>query len=188
MNAEFVETVMRLKDETRTGWAERGVSSPESVAAHTFGTAFLTWLLGDDDDGRAIKMALVHDIHESISGDIPSGGLDEDALEEKKDVEAAAFAELLAAADSDVGEMEALWQEYEERETETARFVKDMDLLDLVLQAYIYEKDDRYDAGAFMQEHGAMDEFFAHARERIRTDTAKQVFDDIHARYEAERS
>ncbi|OYR56353.1 phosphohydrolase, partial [Halorubrum sp. E3] len=36
-----------LKDERRTGWQLRGVDDPESVAAHSWGVAYLVVTLGD---------------------------------------------------------------------------------------------------------------------------------------------
>lgn len=183
----FLETVMGLKDEKRTGWEERGIVYPESVAAHTFGTAFLAWVLGDGDE-RAVKMALAHDIHEAVSGDIPSGGLDEEEQTAKKSDEEDAFAELVSTSPFDLEEMAELWEEYESRETETARFVKDMDLLDMVLQAYIYEKQERYqDDERFRQTHGSLDEFFEHAQDRLHTEMSRDLFDRIRDRYTEEQ-
>lgn len=62
-----------LKDELRTGWELRNVDSPESVAAHTWGTAALCLLYADQEDvdrQKAVTMALIHDLGEARTGDI----------------------------------------------------------------------------------------------------------------------
>lgn len=59
-----------LKDELRSGWQLRKIADPESVAAHTWGTATLCLLFADEagiDRGRAVSMALVHDLAEARS-------------------------------------------------------------------------------------------------------------------------
>jgi len=66
-----------LKDERRTGWQLRGVDAPESVAAHTWGVAYLVLALGDQfreglpglDLDRALRLAVVHDVAEAETGD-----------------------------------------------------------------------------------------------------------------------
>lgn len=62
-----------LKDELRSGWQLREIADPESVAAHTWGTATLCLLFADEagiDRDRAVSMALVHDLAEARTGDI----------------------------------------------------------------------------------------------------------------------
>ncbi|MFB6294146.1 MAG: HD domain-containing protein [Candidatus Nanohaloarchaea archaeon] len=187
-DVDFLLKALELKDETRTGWAVRGVENPESVAAHSWGAAFLTFLFAAEagiDREDAVAMALLHDVHESVSGDIMSGGLTEAEQAEKNEAEEAGFQELLALRDRDAGDLEELWQEYESRETATARFVKDMDRVKTALQAYYYRVSERYsDEETFFKEWDGMDEFFSGTRDLLHTDTARQVFDAIHARYE----
>lgn len=182
----FLTTVYNLKDEKRTGWQRRDISYPESVAAHTFGTAFLTWYLAPDDidTDQAIRMALAHDLHESLSGDIPSGGLNDDEKAEKESAEREAFQQLVAAAPGTTDELQDAWDAYEERDTAESRFVKDMDLLDMVLQAYIYDREERYpDEETFYAEHDGMDEFFDYAIPRFAHDRPKQIAQQLRQRY-----
>ncbi|MBI4175945.1 MAG: HD domain-containing protein [Candidatus Aenigmarchaeota archaeon] len=50
------------------------IKYPESVAAHSYGTAVLAMVLAKKlnvNQERLIKMALIHDLAESIIGDIP---------------------------------------------------------------------------------------------------------------------
>ena len=74
------EKVMGVKNLGRTGWMLRGVPHEiaESVAEHTFEVSFLTIVISDAlaskgvcvDLGKALKTAVVHDLPESVSGDI----------------------------------------------------------------------------------------------------------------------
>jgi putative hydrolase of HD superfamily len=62
-----------LKKLPRQGWLYLDVPDPESVADHTFRVALMTLLLAHDDptvdSGRALVLALCHDLPESIAGD-----------------------------------------------------------------------------------------------------------------------
>ncbi|WP_049922735.1 HD domain-containing protein [Halopiger djelfimassiliensis] len=192
---ETLLEMLALKDERRTGWVLRGIEAPESVAAHTWGTATLCLLYADRADAavdrdRAVSMALVHDIAEARTGDVATRAKRDDqriSADEKAARERDALDDLFEPFREQ--ELLALWEEYEERETATATFVKDMDLIDNCLQALKYEREDRYDEtepnDAF-SEFENLDEFFATATPRIRTSIGEELFEAIKARYEAE--
>eukprot|EP00767_Chilomastix_cuspidata_P004469 gnl/Chilomastix_cuspidata/4613.p1 GENE.gnl/Chilomastix_cuspidata/4613~~gnl/Chilomastix_cuspidata/4613.p1 ORF type:complete len:185 (+),score=66.30 gnl/Chilomastix_cuspidata/4613:15-569(+) len=135
---EFLDTVYSLKALPRTGWVEYGIPAPESVAGHSFGAALLALLLSPPgiDRDKAIRMALVHDVAESIIGDISITARMPEA--EKRRRETAAMHLLAEKAGSE--ELMQLFEEYEARETPEAQFVKKVDLLDMMLQAHIYER------------------------------------------------
>lgn len=183
-----------LKDETRTGWALRGVADPESVADHSWGTALLCLLFAAEEDvdvDRCLRLAVVHDLAEAETGDLPfraeEGKQDWDA-DEKREAERDVMAEFADRFGDDV--VEGLWQEYEGRETREARFVKDMDMIDSCLQALVYERDGRYDPDAdnpHFDEYDHLDEFFATTEQRLSTGTGERLFADIRERYEAVR-
>jgi putative hydrolase of HD superfamily len=181
-----------LKDERRTGWQLRGVREPESVAAHSWGVAYLCLCFADAaagvDPDRALRLAVLHDVAEAHTGDEPTRA-DPDAETvdpvEKERRERSAVADLLGPFDE---RLRADWESYEERETPTARFVKDMDLVDMCLQAVVYERRARYDADAENPNFGAfdrLDEFFATAEPRLRTDVGRALFEAVRTRYEA---
>lgn len=63
-----------LKHTPRTGWHFCGIKSPESVAEHSFRTAFIAILLAGlegADPARAAYLAVIHDTQEARIGDIP---------------------------------------------------------------------------------------------------------------------
>jgi putative hydrolase of HD superfamily len=179
-----------LKDEKRTGWELRNIEDPESVADHSWGLALLTLIYSEEvgiDEGKALKMALVHDIAEAETGDFVTRKVDdkqEIEKEEKEKLETEAVEKLSGLLGEELGE---IWKEYEERETDEAKFVKDMDLIDMCLQALKYEKQERYDPdedNEDFQEYEHLDEFFATTEPRIATLKGQQLFREIRDRYE----
>ena len=182
-----------LKDERRTGWQLRRISNPESVAGHTWGVALLCLQYGreaDIDTDRALRMALVHDLAEAKTGDVATRVNDTDqrvSTPEKDRRERDAMDDLAPALDSEIRD---LWEEYEARETHESVFVKDMDLVDMCLQALVYERENRYDGereNEQFEEYEDLDEFFATAEPRLRTGVGRELFEEIRTRYETVR-
>lgn len=189
-DVEALLTAYQLKDEGRTGWQLRNVEDPESVAGHAWGVALLTLAYADDanvDADRALRLAVLHDIGESELGDVPTRADPEHqpdvSPEEKERRERETVADLAAVLGDD---LLADWEAYEERETPEARFVKDMDLVDMCVQALYYEREGRYDPDAddAFTEYDRLDEFFATAEPRLSTDVGRDLFDRLRAAYE----
>lgn len=89
---------------------------------------------------KVMKMALLHDLGESIVGDItPYCGIDK---EEKKMREHKAMLEISGLVGSSGDEMLQLFEEYEQQISAEAQFVKDCDRYDMILQAFEYEQRD----------------------------------------------
>lgn len=167
--ARFLHRAGRLKFAARTGWLDRGIppEAAESVADHTFRTALLAWLAADDglDRDRVLKLALIHDLAEAVTGDLPPynpalllAETDDDARRAfldrrhvrdearaaaKRAAEAAAMAELLTGLPTALAsELGALWQDLEDGTSPEARFVKQADKLETYLQSREYLADD----------------------------------------------
>jgi putative hydrolase of HD superfamily len=183
----------RLKDETRTGWELRGVGSPESVADHSWGTAFLVLVYAvraGVDRARALEIAVVHDLAEAVTGDVATRvtGLDDAGLRRRKQQEEReGMARLTAGhAVGTANEIRELWEEYEASESSEALFVRDMNLIDMCLQAYVYERDRRYEAdrpNEHFPDFAGLDEFFATTRPRLRTALGSELFREVADRY-----
>jgi putative hydrolases of HD superfamily len=162
---EFAQIVGRLKSTPRTGWVRRNVPRYESVADHSWRVAILSFLLcgytthHDDDNtdtdcldiGKVIQLAIVHDLAECIVGDITPDDniskadkqrLEEDAMIHISEIfHRAIGVSNHTSIDTDVPNvLMALFHEYEERITPEAIAVKDLDLLDMILQASEYEE------------------------------------------------
>ncbi len=159
----FVRAIGRLKTLRRQGWIDRGVREPESVADHSFRLALMAWVLAqrrpDLDATRAMLLALVHDAAEAIAGDrtpfdaaLQAGAepavlfrqrpvYDPEAEARKTAAERAALRELAALLPAPVGErLIETWEEYEAALTAEARFVRQLDKLETVLQALEYRE------------------------------------------------
>jgi putative hydrolase of HD superfamily len=134
----------RLKAMPRTGWMIRGIVHPESVAAHSYGVAFLCLILAQAvdaslDSAKLLTIALLHDLPESHITDIPYPALRFIAPEAKRNGELEALGEIL----TDLPTAEAyheLWLDFEDRRTPEGRLVRDADRLELLIQAYVYER------------------------------------------------
>ena len=188
---------LQLKDERRTGWQLRGVDDSESVAAHSWGVAYLCVTLGDRfradlpdlDLDHALRLAVVHDVAEAETGDVATradSSAETPDADEKEAVEREAMADLAGPLPDHVV---AAWEEYEARETPEAILLKELDLVEMCLQALFYERRDRYDPDAgepdAFREYEALDEFFATAEPRLRTETGRALVARIRDRYEA---
>ncbi|XP_060067404.1 5'-deoxynucleotidase HDDC2-like [Ylistrum balloti] len=139
---EFMSLVGQLKRVKRTGWVLRNVNNPESVSDHMYRMAMLSFLVdpkaGINKD-RCIKMSLVHDMAESIVGDLTPA--DKVSKEEKFVREEKAMQHITSLVGEEVSqEILCLWKEYESQSTAEARFVKDLDKFEMILQATEYEQ------------------------------------------------
>ncbi|KAG8196997.1 hypothetical protein JTE90_013141 [Oedothorax gibbosus] len=139
---DFLMLVGRLKHLRRTGWVLRKVKNCESIAGHMYRMSIMAFLLEDGACGlirdRCIKMALIHDISECIVGDLtPFCGV---SKEEKHKREMEAMNKLCSLIPKNISEeIFNLYKEYTEQVTVDAKAVKDLDKLDMLMQAYEYE-------------------------------------------------
>ena len=130
---EFLHVLERLKCNTRHSWTSTG--RHETVAAHAWRLAVMALLAKDEFPGvdmdRVLRMCLVHDFGEAITGDIPS--FEKSAADEA--VEIRAVADMLAPLPQPVrGELEALFAEMDALESPEARVYKALDKLEAVIQ------------------------------------------------------
>jgi len=131
--------MMRLKRLYRQGWFRCGIEEKkcESVADHSFMVAMLVLLLApkfdaEIDVNKALKLALVHDLGEVYAGDItPHDGI---SRLEKRQMEEASVHKLFASL-SEKENLLDLWNEYEKGESKEAEFVRNLDRLEMGIQA-----------------------------------------------------
>ena len=148
----FLETA-GLKRVPRAGWFQRGVAHVESVAEHSFGTAFVAMALADLvnaetehapgqsslDLEKVLAMALLHDLAEVRLTDLPVSAVKLFPEAAKSRAEARAMADLLAPLPA-AGRWQALWQEFEEQSSPEGRLVRDADKLEMMVQCLRYEQ------------------------------------------------
>ena len=152
----FFQEINKLKRIKRSGWVVDKVKNPESVAEHSFRTAVMCMFLGKGrrlDLEKAMKMALIHDIAEARIGDIISYWRYPKAVpvREKAEKEQKAMAAMASGLEGGRGLLE-LWKEYEARKTKEAMFVKQVEKLEMALQALEYEKEGYGIRGHYFQE------------------------------------
>ncbi len=163
----------RLKQLYRQGWLKRGIAPGycESVAEHSFGVALLALFLVDAcfphlDRDRVLRMALLHDFGEIYAGDLtPADGISD---EEKHRLEARSVARVLSKLPG--GEVYiSIWDEFERGESAEARLVRQIDRLEMALQAGVYERQGLADLG----------EFFASAEQAITWPELRRILDEV---------
>jgi putative hydrolase of HD superfamily len=164
--ADFLFEVGMLKKTPRTGYQFLG-NGFETVAAHSFRTAVIAFILAKSAPGadpeKALKMALFHDLAEARTGDHNYVNKQYVAVDEER-------ATRDATRNIPNGlEVEALLLEYYAGETLEAQLAYDADQLDMILE--LKEKKDlgnRY-ADAWM--------YYAH--KRLKTDVGKALFQAV---------
>jgi putative hydrolase of HD superfamily len=165
---EFLHKVGELKKIKRTGWVYYKVPDPESVAEHSFRVAVMALILSEKlgfDKDKCVKMAVVHDLAESLVGDITPW--DKKEMESKHENETKAMHELTARIDNE--EIMKLWEEYEEGKTPEAVFVRELDKAEMFLQAWEYE-----------EEHGKnLKEFMESAMEKVKNPELREMLENL---------
>ena len=165
----LLRAIEPLKHLPRTGWLDRDIASPESVAAHSWRLAVLAWVVASEvglNANRAMAIALLHDLPEAVTGDQtpfdPVGTSAQDrrrltteppdrqtwrspaARAKKEAAERAALNQIVATGPTGVGARIAnLWEEYAAELTPEARLVHQLDKLEAYLQGWEYASDGR---------------------------------------------
>ena len=144
--------VMRLKRLYRQGWLKRAIpeAACESVADHSFGVAMLALLAPCPegvDRNRAAVMALIHELGETYAGDItPVDGI---PPEQKSRLEREALARALEGH-PELDLWMALWEDFEYGKSPEARFVRQLDRLEMGFQAAVHRAEGSSAMGEFI--------------------------------------
>ena len=149
----WLDQVNHLKQLPRTGWLLAGVAQAESVAEHSYAVTLLALVLAETIntdwavqgvDGplaidQVVRVALVHDLAESVLTDLPKRSADLLGRAVKHAAEARALVQLLADVPN-AALYQQRWTEYATAATPEARLVRDADKLEMVHQALCYER------------------------------------------------
>jgi len=173
---EFWKLALRLKNEPRRGWFQKvGLKEIESVADHSFGVAILSLFEAERrgyDVGHVLKLALVHDLEEAITGDLTPK--DKRMLTAKIVSHRKKVANERILANLPLRQKQGYqrtWKELVAGRTREARLVKDLDKLEMALQARYYESE-----GASVKE---IKDFYSSARRAIKDRALKEVLGEI---------
>jgi len=133
-----------LKEVKRTGWILKGINNAESVADHTWRMGLIIMLLTDKslDKQKLLEMNTVHDLGEIGIGDIKWEiakkvvGSQETKRKDEMKVMTAIFEK-----HKNRKKYIKLLEEFNEQKTPEAKFLKQVDKLEMALQALEYEKE-----------------------------------------------
>jgi putative hydrolase of HD superfamily len=135
----FLHLSGKLKDLKRTGWVEAGIRDPESVADHVFRVTLFSMILSDDkilDTLKVIRMALIHDLPESLIGDLTPKQKTSSHINNEND---AMNQVLRLLPEQPKKSYHTIWEEYIRNNTPESRIVHEADKLEMLLQAAEYE-------------------------------------------------
>ena len=140
MLESFFQKVLELKNIPRQGWKNKlDVDDVESVADHSYSTAMMSMVLSDLeglDTEKIIKMALLHDLAESVIGDVTP---DEIKGERKISIENKAMIRILENLPGNVAEQYIiLWDDFQKNSSKEANLLHEIDKLEMAFQAKFY--------------------------------------------------
>jgi len=140
---EFAFFASELKNIKRSGWKDKlNIDNVESVADHTYTMTILGMVISDLhglNTEKIMRMSLLHDLAESITGDILPGEI---TKEEKYLKENNAINKILDKLPNELTIMYSkIWEEFQKNETDEAKFIHELDKLEMAIQAKIYQKN-----------------------------------------------
>ncbi|MDN5844900.1 MAG: HD domain-containing protein [Candidatus Nitrosocosmicus sp.] len=140
----ITEHFYKLKDLRRTGWKQKlEIENAESVAAHTLLMIVLILFFSEKyqysskKKVRLIEMVLIHDLSESIIGDITPETMNENRKRRLEDKAFSKITEKMSPKNMKKKYLE-LWHEYQMKKSSDSKFVHLIDKLEMVLQANYY--------------------------------------------------
>ena len=176
---DFLGIIEKLKCNTRHSWTSNG--RKESVAEHSWRLAIMAMLCTEEypnlDMTKVMKMCLIHDFGEAITGDIPAFLK---TLEHEREEENAVEYLLSILPDETKEEFRSLFKEMNELSTDEARLYKSLDNLEGLIshnEADIstwlpreYEENLTYG-----QKNCEWSEWTKHLREEVKKDSIDKI-------------
>ena len=177
---EFLGVVEKLKCNTRHSWTSSG--RRESVAEHSWRLSLFAMLCADEypglDMNKVIRMCIIHDLGEAITGDVPSF----EKTEQNEMTEKEAWDTLLTRLPEPYkSEFSALYAEMEARETPEARLYKALDNMEAIISHNEASLDTwvplEYTLNlTYGEENAAWSPYTQSLREELRAQTAQKIF------------
>ena len=170
---DFFNIVAELKKIPRKGWKEKlGLKNPESVADHSYLTAIMAMIISDLnrlDTQKILKMSLLHDLAESITGDLMP---EEISKKDKAELENQTISDIFTKLPTTLAvDYSKIWHEYQERKSKEAELVHEVDRLEMALQAHKYRSEGLSE--------DKLETFFSSARRDIKSKEILQILDEI---------
>ena len=143
MISDFFFQIAGFKNLPRTGWKVKlNVENSESVAEHSYMMSVMAMVLSDIKElntEKILKMSILHDWAESKIGDFMPNEI---SSEKKTELEEYAMSEILDDLPSKIkNDYYDIWNDYKDSSSKEAKFVHELDRLEMALQGKIYEKE-----------------------------------------------
>ncbi len=171
---EFIHKITKLKTIKRQGWVREGVPKPESIADHVFRSSIMVLLFAEKfnlDVNKLLKMCLIHDLSEAITGDLVDERGNKIVMDKiKKYEKELTVMENLLEGLEEKDKILQLWKEAESMESDYAKALKKIDRLEMVFQAYEYE-------GLISPKK--LDEFWINAEKHVKESPLEDIFQKI---------
>ena len=173
MILDFFNTAINLKKIPRQGWIDKlSIDKSESVADHTFSMAIIGMIFSDLENHnteKILKMILLHDLVESITGDMTPEQI---SKKEKTTLENNMMEKILIDLPPALQKQyNMLLDEYQSNNSNEAKIVHQIDKLEMVLQAKIYSNEGH--------SKEKLDAFFNSARNEIKDPKLLELFREI---------
>lgn len=175
----FIRAAEKLKNVLRSGFTSQG--RQESTAEHTWRLCLLAMVFADQlralDFTRVLKLCVLHDLGEAISGDVPA--IVQHQFPDKSERERRDLQQLLTPLEPELqAEFLALWDEYEQAQSAEARAVKALDKLETIIQHNQGANPSNFDYAfnlQYGQQYMGEEGLFAEIRRRVDEETRKRM-------------
>lgn len=172
----FLNIVQQLKLQKRTGWLDHNITPCESISDHMYRMGVTSMMIKDPKVNRdkCVRIALVHDIAEALVGDItPFDGVSKEEKHRREWETIQYLCQEFIRPYNEIAAKEIMehWLEYENISSLEARYTKDIDKYEMLVQAFEYER-----------EYGSkvdLNQFWS-AMSSIKTDEVKGWADDLY--------
>jgi putative hydrolase of HD superfamily len=173
MIESFFQKILELKNIPRQGWKNKlNIMDVESVADHSYATAIMSMVLSDLqglNTEKIVKMALLHDLAESVIGDITPGKI---KRAEKIRMENKVMRQILGYLPRDISKSYViLWDDFQKNLSHEANLLHEIDKLEMVFQAKFYS-----DKGVSKEK---LHSFFTTANKEIKNKQLRDLLTNI---------
>lgn len=157
---KFLHKIGKLKETYRFG--ESKTLKGDSSADHSWRLTLMTFIIADElklkiDIGRAMEIALVHDLAEAITGDIDARLIAQGKItkEKKYQQEKEAMKKIKKSLPAKTGKkIYGLWQDYEKGGSKEAKFIKALDKIETLTHFIGIKADNKIDMPEFLGLYG----------------------------------
>jgi putative hydrolase of HD superfamily len=194
---QFFIASEKLKTTLRHSWTN-SVDRQESTAEHSWMLALIAIAVFDElevriDQLKTLKMVILHDLAEAVTGDIPAFEISE-RQDNKQSSERAALEKLTLHLPTKLAnEIVDLWQEFEEHQTIESRVAQAIDKLEVILQHNIsdistWDENDAKLNPYYKDEYFDFYQLLRGIKDQLNTETMEKLYrsEDLYAKVKPE--